>query len=74
MTETTKSAIRHILTALLAIVGVLGLGEWVGFIEIISFNLDAVWEAAMTITGFVGSILAFFKDRNRFEVRETTTG
>ena len=55
MGEGTKSAIRHFLTAALAILGVLGLGEWVGFIELINVNLDAVWEAAITIIGFVGS-------------------
>lgn len=69
MNEVTKSAIRHILTALLAIIGVFGLGELSGFIEIISLNLDAVWEAVLTIVGFVGSLIAFFKDKERFQAR-----
>lgn len=73
MTEKTKSAIRHIITALLAIVGILGLGELTGFIKIIDVNLDSVWEAIMTLVGFIGSLIAFFKDKDRFEIRTQAT-
>lgn len=68
MNEQTKSIIRHALTALGAIIAFIGLGKYTGVLEYITNNLDAVWDAAMTIVGFAVTILGFFKNKARFNV------
>ena len=70
MNEQTKSLIRHILTALGAVVGVIGLGSFSGAIDFILENLEGVAAAVTTIIGFAGAVLAFFKDGKRFEERK----
>jgi hypothetical protein len=70
MTEKWKSTIRHFLTAIGVLIGFFGLGEWLGFIDLISANLDAVFGAVEVIIGFVLAIIGFFKNKERFAVRE----
>lgn len=69
MNEKTKSLIRHILTALGTLVGVIGLESITGLITFLLDNLDAMWEAILTVVGFVTAILGFIKDANRHEAR-----
>lgn len=69
MNEQTKSIIRHALTALGAIIGFLGLGKYTGVLEYVNTNLDSIWEAVLTIVGFVTAILGFFQNKARFTFR-----
>lgn len=67
--EKTKSLIRTVLVTLATILGLLGLTEWTGFVDIFLVNLDSVWAALSTIVGFVGAVIAFFQDGERFNDR-----
>ena len=58
-----KSIIRHILTALGAVLAFLGLGNFTGLLEILSSNLDGVWDAVVLLVGVVTSVLGYFKGR-----------
>lgn len=69
MSESTKSLIRHILTALGFVLGLVGVGKATGVIDIILNNLDAVSEAISTVVGVVLMIVGFFKDKVRFTER-----
>tara|TARA_R110000822_G_scaffold128195_20_gene263941 strand:- start:2622 stop:2873 length:252 start_codon:yes stop_codon:yes gene_type:complete len=69
MTETLKSTIRHILTALGVLLGVFGLGQFTGIIEIVNLELDSVWSAIQTIIGFALTVYGYFKDSARHEER-----
>lgn len=74
MNEKTKSLIRHILTAVGTLVGVIGLEHITGLITYVLENLDAVWEAVLTIVGFLTAIFGFLKDSNRHTDREVVEG
>lgn len=63
MNEQTKSLIRHILTALGFVLGLVGLNKFTGVIDYLIQNLDAIWSAVLALVGFVTSIFGFFKDR-----------
>lgn len=69
MNESTKSLIRHILTALGFVLGLLGVGKATGLIDIILANMDALWEAASTIVGVVLMVIGFLRDKARFATR-----
>lgn len=69
MSESTKSLIRHILTALGAIAMTLGIDNFTGIIEYIQANFDQVTAAVTAIIGFLTTIFGFFKDKDRLEVR-----
>lgn len=69
MNEKTKSLIRHALTALGVVLGLLGLNQFTGLIDTILANLDSVWSAISTLVGFVLLVIGFFKDENRFGTR-----
>lgn len=69
MNEKTKSLIRHALTALGVVLGLLGLNQFTGLIDTILANLDSVWSAISTLVGFVLLVIGFFKDENRFATR-----
>jgi hypothetical protein len=58
-----KSLLRHILTALGAILGFIGLGKFSGLIDILNNNLDAVWAAVATVVGVATAIYGFFKGK-----------
>lgn len=58
-----KSVIRHILTALGAVLAFLGLGNFTGLLEILSSNLDGVWDAVALLIGVVTSVFGYFKGR-----------
>lgn len=66
MTEQTKSLIRHILTALGFVLGLVGLDKFVPIVSTLQQNLDVVWGAIMAIAGVVTTILGFFKNKERF--------
>ena len=70
MNENTKSVIRHILTGLGAVLAFFGLGQFTELVEIINTDLDAIWEAIITLTGVVMTIVGFFKDKDRHKARE----
>ena len=59
----SKSTLRHILTALGAVLVFIGLGTWTGLIDILLANLDAVWAAGSTLVGVVIAIWGYFKGR-----------
>ena len=66
MNEQTKSIIRHLLTALGVVLGFVGLSKYTGLLDILNQNLDGVWNAALTIVGFVTTLIGFFKNKERF--------
>ena len=63
MNEQTKSLIRHILTALGFVLGLVGLNKFTGVIDYLIQNLDAIWSAVLALASFVTPIFGFFKDR-----------
>lgn len=70
MNESTRSLIRHILTALGTVVALIGLNGVVPIIDFLSENLDAVWDAVVVIIGFVTTMIGFFSDKGeRFSLR-----
>ena len=66
MTEQTKSLIRHILTALGFVLGLVGLDKFVPIVSTLQQNLDVVWGAIMALVGVVTTLLGFFKEKERF--------
>jgi hypothetical protein len=66
MNEQTKSIIRHVLTALGVVLGFVGLSKFTGLLDILNQNLDTVWNAALTIVGFITTLVGFFKNKDRF--------
>lgn len=59
----SKSLLRHILTALGAVLAFLGIGNMTGLINILTTNLDIVWEAVTSIVGVVVMVIGYFKGR-----------
>lgn len=57
------SIVRHILTALGAVLAFFGLGSFTGLIDILLQNLGAIQEAVMTIVGVVMAIIGYFQGR-----------
>jgi len=66
MNESTKSLIRHFLTILGTIVGLVGLNTWVPVLEYLNQSLDQLWAAVVTILGFITTVFGFLKDKDRF--------
>lgn len=66
MNESTKSLIRHFLTILGTIVGLVGLNSWVPVLEYLNQSLDALWASIVTIVGFATTVFGFLKDKDRF--------
>ena len=66
MNEQTKSIIRHVLTALGVVLGFVGLSKFTGLLDILNQNLDTVWNAVLTIIGFITTLVGFFKNKDRF--------
>jgi hypothetical protein len=70
MNETTKSLIRHILTAVGTVLVLVGVNGAVPIVDFLQENLDSMWEAIVAIVGFVTTLIGFFTDKGkRFEVR-----
>lgn len=65
MTDQTKSLIRHILTALGVVLGLLGLEKVTGLVQYVLDNLDSLWSAVVTVVGFVTAIIGFFLNRDK---------
>lgn len=65
MTDQTKSLIRHILTALGVVLGLLGLEKVTGLVQYVLDNLDSLWSAVVTIVGFFTAIIGFFLNRDK---------
>ena len=66
MTETIKSLVRHILTAIGVVLGFIGLDKYTGLLEYVIQNLDTVWAAVLSLIGFVTAIVGFFTNKERF--------
>ena len=69
MTETTKSLIRHGLTAVGFVLGFVGAAKYTGLLDILSANLDGLWSAVAVVSGVVISVIGFFKDKSRLTSR-----
>lgn len=69
MNEQTKSLIRHILTALGFVLGLIGLDKFTGVVEYLSSSLDQIWAAVLVISGVVTTVIGFFKEKTRFIYR-----
>lgn len=65
MTDQTKSLIRHILTALGVVLGLIGLEKFTGAVQYILENLDNIWSAILTVIGFVTTLIGFFLNRDK---------
>ena len=70
MTESTKSLIRHLLTALGTVVALVGLNGWLPFLDFLTESLDVIWDAVVVIIGFVTAVYGYLRDDNRHEARE----
>lgn len=67
MNLTTKSLIRHLLTALGTILVLLGLNGAIPVIDFLKESLDTVWGSIVTIIGFITTLYGFLKDRERLK-------
>lgn len=67
--ETTKSLIRHFLTAVGAILVFLGLNAWIPVTDYIVQNLDGIFEAILFLLGVATTVAGFFREKARFEDR-----
>lgn len=67
MTTISKSAVRHLLTAIGTLVALVGLNELLPVISFLQTSLDTVWEAVVIIIGFITALIGFFKDSERFK-------
>ena len=67
----TRSAIRHILTALGTVLTLFGLDDFVDIFEFANQNLDAIWAAVETLVGFALTIYGFTKNPERHEVEQS---
>jgi hypothetical protein len=65
MNKTTQSLIRHIITALSFVLGLIGLNKYTGVLDIVTQNLDGLFAAIATVVSVVGMILGFFKNKAR---------
>lgn len=59
MNEKTLSIIRHVLTSLGVLAAALGLTSFAGIINITLVNLDAVWQAILTLIGAITAYKGF---------------
>jgi hypothetical protein len=69
MNESTKSLIRHILTALGVLLAALGLADASELVNGTLAQLDSIWDAALVLVGFGTSVAAFLSGKERFEER-----
>lgn len=74
MNESTKSLIRHVITALGTVIALIGLDDWVPLLDLLQNSLDSVWDSIVVVIGLVTSVLGFFKDTTRFVNREGGAG
>jgi hypothetical protein len=70
----SKSMIRHFLTGLGAVLSVFGLGELSGAIDFTLTELDNIWVSVASLIGIFTALFGFFKDKERLEDVEDTTG
>ena len=70
----SKSVLRHILTALGAVMVFIGLGKWTGLTDILLANLDAIWAAVSTISGVIVTLVGFFKGRSAAGAKTSALG
>ena len=61
----TRSAIRHIITAVGTVLALFGLDNFVDIFDFANQNLDAIWAAVETIVGFALAIYGFAKNPER---------
>lgn len=69
MSEQTKSLIRHLIVSLGVLAGFLGIGSLTGLLEILNNSFESVWAAITSIVGFIGALIGFFKNSERFKKR-----
>jgi len=67
MTDSLKSIIRHILTALGVLFAFIGLEKYTGLIDYVSQNLDELWASILVIVSFATTIWGFFFERKPAE-------
>lgn len=67
MSPTTQSLIRHILTALGFVLGLVGLNKFTGVLDIVTQNLDGLMASISTVAGVVMAIVGFFKNKARLK-------
>lgn len=69
MNESTKSLIRHILTALGVLLAALGLADAAELVNGTLAQLDSIWDSVLVLVGLVTSIAGFFSGKERFAER-----
>lgn len=69
MNESTKSLIRHILTALGVLLAATGMADAAELVNGTLADLNKLWDAVLVLVGFVTSVVAFFKNKERFSER-----
>lgn len=69
MNEQIKSVIRHALTAIGAVLTLLGVAKLTDVLNYLNSNFDAIWGAVSTLVGLVIALIGFFKEPQRFALR-----
>jgi len=68
--EQLKSVIRHALTAVGAVLLFIGAGKITGLFEYLINNFDSLWAAITVIAGLITTVIGFFKEPQRFNLRK----
>lgn len=61
-----KSLIRHGLTAIGTLLVLTGLNNFIPLIDLLTNNLDSVFQAGEVLIGVVVAIFGFFNNKERF--------
>lgn len=64
--EQLKSVIRHALTALGAVLSLLGVLKLTGLFDYLVENFDTLWASVATLVGLITTVIGFFKNPERF--------
>lgn len=64
--EQIKSVIRHALTAVGAVLTLLGVAKLTGLFEYLTLNFDTIWASVATLVGLITTVIGFFKNPERF--------
>ncbi len=61
----SKSVLRHLLTALGIVIGLVGLKDVVPVLQFLQDNLDQIWDSVVALIGVVTTIIGFFVGREK---------
>lgn len=65
--EQIKSVIRHALTAVGAVLTLLGVAKLTNIFDYLTQNFDMIWASVATLVGLITTLLGFFRNPERFQ-------